>query len=185
MSVGPPGASMVSYARNRASIHYILQHHHTMKAQLKKGFTLVEIMIVVVIIGLLAALAIPAFKKVRNNAIEKSLLNDARQVSSACQQYGSENATSAVPATEVRKFLSGGNLSSNVLINKDLAAPTVTIGTYGATDYFFIGTTGNYFTLGHTSFDRTISSKAGLTNQTGGGTTYLVFETDTGTPRQP
>ncbi|MFP4070025.1 MAG: prepilin-type N-terminal cleavage/methylation domain-containing protein, partial [Opitutales bacterium] len=35
------------------------------KNQNKKGFTLVEIMIVVVIIGLLAAMAIPAFQKVR------------------------------------------------------------------------------------------------------------------------
>ena len=52
----------------------------------KKGFTLVEIMIVVVIIGLLAAMAIPAFQKVRKNALGKTVLNDARQIAGACQQ---------------------------------------------------------------------------------------------------
>ncbi len=61
-----------------------------------KGFTLVEIMIVVVIIGLLAAMAIPAFQKVRLASQDKAVLNNARQLSSAADQYMMEYGVSTV-----------------------------------------------------------------------------------------
>jgi len=66
------------------------------KNQSSKGFTLVEIMIVVVIIGLLAAMAIPAFQKVRQSSQDKAVLNNARQLSAAADQYYLENGVSTV-----------------------------------------------------------------------------------------
>ena len=66
-----------------------------------KGFTLVEIMIVVVIIGLLAAMAIPAFQKVRQSSQDKAVLNNARQLSAAADQYYLENGVSSVASTDL------------------------------------------------------------------------------------
>jgi type IV pilus assembly protein PilA len=66
-----------------------------------KGFTLVEIMIVVVIIGLLAAMAIPAFQKVRQSSQDKAVLNNARQLSAAADQYFLENGVSTVDSTNL------------------------------------------------------------------------------------
>ena len=66
-----------------------------------RGFTLVEIMIVVVIIGLLASMAIPAFQKVRTNSQDKAVLNNARQLSAASDQYYLENGVSSVVISDL------------------------------------------------------------------------------------
>ena len=72
-----------------------------MKKNTSKGFTLVEIMIVVVIIGLLAAMAIPAFQKVRQSSQDKAVLNNARQLSAGADQYFLENGVSSVASSDL------------------------------------------------------------------------------------
>ncbi len=57
---------------------------------MKKGFTLVEIMIVVAIIGLLAAIAIPSFMRARTTAQANACINNLRQVEAAKDQYALE-----------------------------------------------------------------------------------------------
>jgi len=57
----------------------------------RKGFTLVEIMIVVAIIGLLAAIAVPNFVQARNSARSNTCINNLRMLDSAKEQYAIEN----------------------------------------------------------------------------------------------
>jgi type IV pilus assembly protein PilA len=58
-----------------------------MQENSRKGFTLVEVMIVVVIIGLLVAMAIPAFQKVQTNAQEKAIEENLRKLAEGADRY--------------------------------------------------------------------------------------------------
>jgi prepilin-type N-terminal cleavage/methylation domain-containing protein len=54
------------------------------------GFTLVEIMIVVAVIALLAAIAVPSFLRARKRSQASKILNDLRMIDSAIDQYAIE-----------------------------------------------------------------------------------------------
>jgi len=67
----------------------------------RKGFTLVEIMIVVAIIALLAAIAIPSFRKSRTESRKSACINNLRLIDHAKQQFGmSTNLTDTYPIVQ-------------------------------------------------------------------------------------
>src|SRR5438128_4311845 len=88
------------------------------KTNKTSGFTLVEIMIVVAIIGLLAAIAIPNFVKARENAQLNSIFNNLRILEGAKDQWALENkkgtGDAVAAVTTLSDYLKGGTIKSVV-----------------------------------------------------------------------
>ncbi len=76
----------------------------------KGGFTLVEIMIVVAIIGLLATIAVPNFVKARTNAQMNACITNLRQIDGAVQTWATETRqgdTSQPTWDDIKGYLKG------------------------------------------------------------------------------
>ncbi len=104
----------------------------------KAAFTLVEIMIVVAIIGLLAALAIPGFVKARKQSQGRRIINDARQMDAAVDQWALENGKKdgdTVDTTAAASYLKTA-WNANDLLNN-----AYTVNTVGATQVVISATT--------------------------------------------
>lgn len=93
-----------------------------LKQYSKAGFTLVEIMIVVAIIGLLAAIAIPNLNKARNTAQANACINNMKQISGAIDLFALENNktdTDAVTANDIKAYIKGNQMPQCPAGNKD------------------------------------------------------------------
>ncbi len=118
------------------------------------GFTLVEIMIVVAIIGLLAAIAVPSFIRARQRAQASTILNEARQLDAAKDQYALENnktGTALASFDDLTPYLKAGSKLAGA----------------GGSDAL-----GNAFVIGDVSSRLTVSAttQSALSAATSGGT---------------
>ena len=105
----------------------------TTKNSRKAGFTLVEIMIVVAIIGLLAAIAIPNFVKARASSQANACINNMRQIDAAVNEWALEQGkTTGSSVTFPDNLTPYIKLNSNSKIPGCPAGGSYSVGTVGA-----------------------------------------------------
>ena len=104
------------------------------------AFTLVEIMIVVAIIGLLAALAIPGFVKARKQSQGRRIINDARQMDAAIDQWALENGKKDQDAIDT-SATGAGSYMKTTWPTQDLLGTAYSYGKVGSNQVAISSTT--------------------------------------------
>ena len=105
-----------------------------MAGEKDQGFTLIELMVVIIIIGILAAIAIPVFLNQRKQAWTASVRSDLANASIAAESYAVSNKGSYANMDKAALVTNGF---------KETSGNTLVVGTVTATTYVFTDTNSN------------------------------------------
>ncbi len=138
----------------------------------KKGFTLVEILIVVVILGILAAIVIPQFTNASTEARESSLSSDLQAIRGQIELYKIEHLGDALPGAGTATFIEA------LTGPTDIQGAVVAVGTAGAKGPYMAKIPSNPFSIADPATNL-VRVEAGASTA-GADTHHWVFNSDTG-----
>ena|SRR5881296_3443942 len=93
-----------------------LWHPEGMEVKSRRGFTLVELLIVVVIIGLLATIAIPKFSNTKEKAYISSMKSDLRNLATAEEAFFYDSTYYTIDFTKMNNFRPTTGVNLNVTV---------------------------------------------------------------------